>query len=199
MSSAATTVAARIACMGVMPRATSAPSSLAFWPCGIAGASVPHAMRTPAAIALGSIAFARGKTSFRFLAQFRRDPVDRHRLGQIGGGDQEGAVVDHHLDGVVGGQEAVFDAVDAGTDTGPDRAVADGVRGDPHPGAVRFVGDRGELRVGVLLGTRGGAVRHDPTRCRHLDQLGAVANLVAHARDHVGHTVGDALGDATAA
>ena len=108
-------------------------------------------------------------------------------------------MVDHHLDGLVGGQETVFDAVDAGADAGLDRAVADGVGGDPHPGAVRFVGDRGELLIGVLLGARRGAVRHHPARRRHLDQLGAVANLVADAGDYVGHTVGDALGHATAA
>ena len=104
-------------------------------------------------------------------------------------------MIDHHLDGVVGSQEAVFDAVDPGANTGPDRGVADSVRGHPHPGAVRFVGDRGEFRVGILLGTRTRAVRHDPARRRHLDQLGAVANLIADAGDHVGHTVGDALGD----
>jgi len=39
-----------------MPRSTIAHSSLAFSPCGIAGASVPHAIFTPAAIALPSIA-----------------------------------------------------------------------------------------------------------------------------------------------
>ena len=104
-------------------------------------------------------------------------------------------MIDHHLNRLVGGQEAVFDAVDPGTDAGPDRGVADGVRGHSYPGAVGFVGDRGELRVGILLGARGGAVRHDSAGRRHLDQLGAVANLVADTGDHVGHTVGDALGD----
>ena len=54
-------------------------------------------------------------------------------------------MIGHHLDGVVGSQETVFDAVDPGADTGPDGGVADGVRGHPHPGAVGFVGDRGEF------------------------------------------------------
>jgi hypothetical protein len=47
-SSAAVTVAARSTTSGVIPRLTSATSSLAFLPCGMAGASVPTAMRTPA-------------------------------------------------------------------------------------------------------------------------------------------------------
>ncbi len=63
MSSALITVAACSACIGVMPRSTIAQSSLAFSPCGIAGASVPHAIFTPLAIALPSIARARGNTS----------------------------------------------------------------------------------------------------------------------------------------
>ena len=61
------TVAARNACIGDMPRSTSATSSLAFWPCGIAGASVPHAIFTPAAMALGNIAWACGKISAAFF------------------------------------------------------------------------------------------------------------------------------------
>ena len=63
-------------------------------------------------------------------------------------------MVDHHLDGVVAGEEAVLDAVDAGPDAGPDRGVAGRVRGDPDAGAVRLVGDRLELLVGVLLRAR---------------------------------------------
>ena len=104
-------------------------------------------------------------------------------------------MVDHHLDGLVGGQEAMLDAVDTGPDAGPDGGIADGVRRHPDPGAVRLVGDRGELRIRVLLGTRRGAVRHHPTGGRHLDQLCAVADLIAHAGDDVGDAVGDSLGD----
>ena len=48
---------------------------------------------------------------------------------------------------------------------------------------MRLVGDRGELLVGVLLRAGRGAVRHHPARRGHLDQLGAVPDLVtAHAR-----------------
>ena len=63
-------------------------------------------------------------------------------------------MVDHHLNGVVAGEEAVLDAVDARPDAGPDRAVAERVRGHPDAGAVSLVGDRGEFLVGVLLRTR---------------------------------------------
>ena len=102
-------------------------------------------------------------------------------------------MIDHHLNRLVRGKKAVFDAVDPGANTRPDRGVADGMRGHSYAGAVGFVGDRGELRVGILLGARGGAVRHHPARGRYLNQLGAVANLVANTRDHVGHAVGDAF------
>ena len=64
--SADTVVAARIACNGVIPRSTSASSSLALRPCGMAGASVPHATRTPSSMALLIVALARGKTSAAF-------------------------------------------------------------------------------------------------------------------------------------
>jgi len=63
MSSALLIVAACNACIGVMPRSTIAHSSFALSPWGIAGASVPHAIFTPAAIALPSIRRARGNTS----------------------------------------------------------------------------------------------------------------------------------------
>ena len=78
-------------------------------------------------------------------------------------------------------------------------AVAGGVGGDPDAGAVRLVDDRLELLVGVLLRARPGAVRHHAARGRDLDHLGAVADLVAHARAHLGHAVGDALGRRSAA
>jgi len=50
-------------------------------------------------------------------------------------------VVDHHLNRLVGGQEAVFDAVDAGADAGLNRLVPDGMCGHSHPGAMGFVGE----------------------------------------------------------
>ena len=59
--------------------------------------------------------------------------------------------------------------------------VADGVRGHADAGAVRLVGDRLELLVGVLLRAGAGAVRHHAAGRRDLDHLGAVADLVAHA------------------
>ena len=104
-------------------------------------------------------------------------------------------MIGHHLDGVVGSEETVFDAIDSGTDAGLDRGIADGMGGHSNPCAVGFVGDRGEFRVRILLCARARAVGHDSARCRDLDQLGAVANLVPDAGDHIGHTVSDALGD----
>ena len=195
ISSALVIVAARSACIGVMPRSTSAQSSLAFCPCGIAGASVPQAIRTPAAIAFGSIACALREDLLGLLAQLGGDTVDRHRLGEIGGRHEERVVIDHHLDGFVGGEEAVLDAVDACPDACPDGAVPHRMRGNSHTRPVGLVGDRGELVVGVLLRARRGAVRHHTARCGHLDQLGAVPDLVAHARAHLVDAVGDALGD----
>ena len=53
--------------MGVMPRSTIAISSSACVPCGIAGASEPHAIFTPALIALPSIWRAWGKISAAFF------------------------------------------------------------------------------------------------------------------------------------
>jgi len=64
--SALTSVAARIASIGAIPRSTSAHSSLALSPWGIAGALVPHAIRSPALIARRRLAFACGKTSSAF-------------------------------------------------------------------------------------------------------------------------------------
>ena len=74
--------------------------------------------------------------------------------------------------------------------------VADGVRGHPDAGAVRLVGDRRELLVGVLLGSGGRAMRHHAAGRRDLDHLRAVADLVAHARADLGDAVGDPFGDA---
>ena len=187
-------VAARIACIGVIPRVDERAEFLGVLAVRdrrrVGAARDPHTGGNR----FGQHGFCARKDLERFLAEFRCDAVDGHRVGQIGGRDQECAVVDHHLDGLVAGQETVLDAVDSGTDTGPNRAVADGMRGDPDSCPVGFVGDRGEFGIGVLLRARRGAVRHHPAGRRNLDQLGAVPNLVTHAGDHVGHSVGDAFG-----
>ena len=60
-------------------------------------------------------------------------------------------MLDHQLDRLVAGEEAVLDAVDAGADAGADARRRRGVRGDLDAGAVRLVDDRVELLVGVLL------------------------------------------------
>ena len=74
--------------------------------------------------------------------------------------------------------------------------VAVRVRRDLEPGAVRFVDDRVELFVGVLLRAREPAVRHHAARRGDLDEAGAVLDLVAHRLAHLGHAVRDALLDA---
>lgn len=80
-------------------------------------------------------------------------------------------MIDHHLDRLITGQEAVFDAVDPGADAGLDRGVADGVCGHADSGPVGFVGDRGELGIGILLRARRGAVRHHPPEADTLISL----------------------------
>jgi hypothetical protein len=46
----------------------------------------------------------------------------------------------------------------------------------------------------VLLGPGRGGMGHHSTGGRYLDQLGTVPYLVADTRDHIGHSVGNALG-----
>ena len=58
---------------------------------------------------------------------------------------------------------------------------------------MRFVGDRRELLVRVLLRAGRGAVRHHATRCGDLDHLCAVLDLIADGASHLGHTVGHAF------
>ena len=89
----------------------------------------------------------------------------------------------------------MLDAIDARLDRGPDAVVAVCVRRDLEPGAVRFVGDRPQLLVGVLLRTGRAGVRHDAARRADLDQLRAVLDLVADRLAHLADPVGDALLD----
>ena len=92
-------------------------------------------------------------------------------------------------------QRGVLDAVDAGLDRGADAVVAVRVRGDLHAATVGLVDDRAQLLVGVVLRARRTGERHHPARRAHLDQLGAVLDLVAHRLAHLAHAVGDALLD----
>src|SRR5215470_18021127 len=94
----------------------------------------------------------------RFLLQLRRGAGDVHGVGEVGGRHQERAVVGHHLEGVVAGEEAVLDAVDPGPAGCPHRCVAYRVGGDADAGPVRLVGDRLQFLVGVLLASWTGAV-----------------------------------------
>ena len=94
-------------------------------------------------------------------------------------------MLDHHLNGLVARERTVLDAVDAGANAGADAGVAVRVRRDLEPGAMRFVDDRRELFVGVLLRTREPAVRHDAARRGDLDEAGAVLDLVADGLAHL--------------
>src|SRR5207249_4756619 len=110
--------------------------------------------------------------------------------------DEECAVFDHHLYGLVARERPVLDAVDPGTDAGPDARVAVRVRGDFQARSMCFVGDRRELFVRVLLRAGETAVRHHPTRGRDLDETCAVLDLVADGLAYLADTVRDALLDA---
>ena len=166
MSSADTVVAARIACSGVMPRSTSAISSLALRPCGIAGASVPHATFTPRSIALLIVLRGPREHLGRLGLQLGRGVRHVHAVGEVRGRDEERAALDHEVERLVARERAVLDAVDAGLDRGADAVVAVRVRRDLEPGAVRLVGDRRELLVASTAARRPGrcATSRRPTR-----------------------------------
>ena len=85
----------------------------------------------------------------------------------------------------------MLDAVDAGLDGRDDRLRAVGVRGDPQAAPMRFVDDRAEFLVGVVLGSGGAAVRHDPARRADLDELRAVLDLVADCLADLVDAVGE--------
>src|SRR5438477_540629 len=72
-------------------------------------------------------------------------------LGEVAGWDEEGAVLDHRADRVVGGQRAVLYAVHAGPDAGADGGVTVSVSGDSDSGPMGLVHDGRELLVRVLL------------------------------------------------
>ena len=76
---------------------------------------------------------------------------DVEAFGEVAGGDEEGAVLDHRADRVVGGQRAVLYAVHAGPDAGADGGVTVSVSGDSDSGPMGLVHDGRELLVRVLL------------------------------------------------
>ena len=193
MSSAATVVAARMAWSGVMPRSTSAISSLALRPWGMAGASVPQAIFAPRVDRLADRLLGPREHLGRLGLQLGGGVRGVHAVGQVGRRHEEGAPLDHQVQGLVGHERAVLDAVDAGLDGGADAVVAVGVGRDPQPGAVRLVDDRRQLLVGVLLRAGRPGVRHHPARRADLDELGAVLDLVADRLAHLVDAVGDPL------
>ncbi len=64
-----------------------------------------------------------------------------------------------------------------------------------EPGPVGLVDDGRQLLVGVLLGAGRPGMGHHPARRAHLDQPGAVLDLVADGLSDLAHPVGDALLD----
>ena len=76
-----------------------------------------------------------------------------------------------------------------------DRLGAVGVRGDPQSAPVRLVDDGAQLLIRIVLRACLAGQRHDPARTAHLDQLGAVLDLVAHRLADLVDAVGDALLD----
>src|SRR5262245_59768935 len=136
-----------------------------------------------------------GEDLGRLGLQLGGGPREIHPVGQVRGGDEEGAALYQQLERLVAHERPVLDAVDAGFDRGADAVVAVGMGGDLETGAVCLVDDDAELLVGVLLRARGSRVRHDPARCAHLDQLRTVLDLVADGLAHLADSVGDALFD----
>jgi hypothetical protein len=134
------------------------------------------------------VARARGNTSAAFACSSGAACEIRRR-------DKERAALDHQVERRVARERAVLDAVDARLDRGTDPVVAVCVGRNLEAGAMRLVGDRRQLLVGVLLRTRGAGMRHHTTRRADLDDLRAVLDLVSHRCAHLADPVGDALLD----
>ena len=86
----------------------------------------------------------------------------------------------HRRDRVVVDEEAVLDAVDAGGDGVADRVGTVGVGRDAQSATVCLVDDRPQFLVRIVLRAGWSGHRHHPARAAHLDQFGAVLDLVAH-------------------
>src|SRR4029450_8966147 len=159
----------------------------------MAGASVPQATFTPSSMARLMGALARGNPSAALACSSGAARATAQAVGQVGVGHGDAPPRDNEPQGVLAGQRAVLDAVDAGLDGGPDAVVAVGVGCHPEAGPMGLVDDDPQLLVGVLLGPRRAGVGHDPARSADLDQLGAVLDPVAHGLAHLAEAVGDAL------
>jgi hypothetical protein len=166
MSSAATVVAARMAPSGRHAPIDQGDQLLGVAPVGY-GRGVGAAGDAGApTMALLMVSLARGKTSAALAwssgaACDTSMPSARYVVGT-----RNRAALDEQVEGFVGHQRPVLDAVDAGLDGGADPLVAVGVGGHLEPGPVRFVDDGPQLLVGVLLGARRAGVGHHPHRRR---------------------------------
>ena len=140
-SSAASTVAERIASAGLIPFLTISANSSALRPCGLTPVSVPKAILTPAADRLARSSFRhcrRPAWPFRYCAGVS---APRCAVGERGGGGEQGRdVISAGLlveaEGLVVGEGAVLDRIDAGAKRGIDAVDAVGVGGDlaaEHP------------------------------------------------------------------
>ncbi len=89
----------------------------------------------------------------------------------------------------------MLDAVDTARDRVLDRFRPVRVRGDAQPAPVRLVDDRAQLLVRIVLCAGLAGQRHHAARNAHLDQFGAVLDLVSHRLADLVDAVGDALFD----
>ena len=114
-----------------------------------------------------------------------------HRRGGGEGRHQPGAALQHHRDRLVVQVDAVLDGADPGPHRGFDPIRGLGVGHDgPSGGAGLGHQDRqlvvAEVGVGGLV-----ARRQDPSRGRHLDDVGALSDQLPHPAPHLLGTVDD--------
>ena len=145
-----------------------------------------------------SVALRVVRLALRLLDEARRELVGEP-LGEVvegrQGRDEDDAALGHPVEELGGAVErqAVLDGVDALLDRDPGAAEALRVGRHPEPHPVRLVDDGGDLLAGhlgrlrVLALHRAGAGGHD------LDEVGAVADLLADGLAHLPRPVGLAV------
>ena len=146
--------------------------------------SVPKAILTPERIGAGEadLGIAGGLAR---LFRLRRRQRAAQAVGERGGGGEQGrhvigAGLPVELEGVVVGEGAVLDRVDAGAERGVDAVDAVGVRGDLAAERSRGQDDGADLVVHHLLVEAAGDVAEHAAGRRDLDHFGAEADLFAH-------------------
>lgn len=118
-----------------------------------------------------------------------------HCVGKTCSGDQPRAVLHHLIDRVVVDEESVLDAVDTRCNCVAHRLGAVRVRRDLQAAPVCLVDYRAQLLIGIVLGACRSGHRHHAAGDTHLDELGAVLDLVSDGLANLVDTVGDAFFD----